>query len=65
MTCIEKGGLGFWGEWRRLTAAVNGVCPHMRPVMQWVGAPLDMGAIRIHGDEGRRVFDYVKGCLGY
>ena len=46
-------------------AAVNGVCPHMRPVMQWVGAPLDMGAIRIHGDQGRRVFDYVKGCLGY
>jgi hypothetical protein len=34
-------------------------------VMQWVGAPLDMGAIRIHGDQGRRVFDYVKGCLGY
>ena len=28
-------------------------------------ARFDMGAIRIHGDQGRRVFDYVKGCLGY
>jgi len=34
-------------------------------VMQWVGVPLDMDAIRIHGDHGRRVLDYVKSCLGY
>jgi anti-sigma regulatory factor (Ser/Thr protein kinase) len=33
--------------------------------MQWVGAPLDMDGIRIHGDRGRRVFDYVRTCLGY
>ena len=32
---------------------------------EWVGVPLDMDSIRIHGDRGRRVFDYVRSCLGY
>jgi anti-sigma regulatory factor (Ser/Thr protein kinase) len=34
-------------------------------VMQWVGVPLDMSAIRIYGDKGRKLFAYVKNCLGY
>jgi anti-sigma regulatory factor (Ser/Thr protein kinase) len=34
-------------------------------VLQWVGVPLDMDAIKIYGDKGRVLFDYVKKCAGY
>lgn len=34
-------------------------------VLQWVGVQQDMSAIKIYGDRGRKLFDYVKTCLGY
>ncbi len=55
----EKLGLSFAGVMPLICAGTDVL------VMQWVGVPLDMDAIRIHGDRGRRMFDYVKSCLGY
>jgi anti-sigma regulatory factor (Ser/Thr protein kinase) len=34
-------------------------------ILEWVGVPLDMDAVKIHGDNARRLFAYVRKCLGY
>jgi hypothetical protein len=44
----EKLGLSFAGVMPLICAGTDVL------VMQWVGVPLDMDAIRIHGDRGRR-----------
>ena len=33
--------------------------------MQWVVVPLEIGAIMVHGEKGRTLFDYVKTCADY
>jgi anti-sigma regulatory factor (Ser/Thr protein kinase) len=42
-----------------------GVMPHIhdghdRITLQWINTPIDLDAIKIYGDKGRELFDYVK-----
>jgi hypothetical protein len=55
----EKMGLSFAGVLPFSLGGKDAI------VMQWVGVPLDMDAIKIYGDRGRKLFDYVKTCAGY
>jgi anti-sigma regulatory factor (Ser/Thr protein kinase) len=34
-------------------------------VMQWIGTPLDMNAAKPFGDKNKKLFVYVRECLGY
>jgi hypothetical protein len=55
----EKIGLSFAGVIPMILHGKDAI------IMQWVGIPLDMDAIKIFGDKGRKLFAYVKKCLGY
>lgn len=59
----------LFAECEALGLSFAGVMPHIhfgedRILMQWVGIPLDMEAIHVHGDRSRKLFAYVRTCLG-
>ena len=57
-----------WGETAGLSFA--GLLPFYfqgrdAVLLQWVGVPMDMDAVKVHDRHGRMLFDYVRDCLGY
>ncbi|WP_319760481.1 hypothetical protein [Maridesulfovibrio sp.] len=54
---LEKVGFSF-----------SGIMPHIhdghdRITLQWINKTIDLEAIKVYGDNGRKIFDYVKSEL--